>query len=77
MVLFYLIVLELNTFLRRLKKFIGNKNMQTNIFKIQANNSIMCGYFFIGFIGFKLAGKTLADYTRLFLSDDFEKKMTA
>ena len=34
----------------------------------------MCGYFCIGFIDFVLAGKTLNDYTTLFLPDDFEKK---
>ena len=33
--------------------------MQTNIFRIPANNSIMCGYFCIGFIDFMLGGKTL------------------
>ena len=32
--------------------FIGHKNSKTNIFRIQADNSIMCGYFCIGFIDF-------------------------
>ena len=27
------------------KEFIGNKNIKANIFRVQANNSIMCGYF--------------------------------
>ena len=27
-----------------IKKFIGNKNTKANIFRIQANNSVMCGY---------------------------------
>ena len=31
----------------------------TNIFRIQAYDSIMCGYFCIGFIDFMLAGKTV------------------
>ena len=35
-----------------------NENIKTNIFRIQAYNSIMCGYFCIGFIDFMLAGKT-------------------
>ena len=56
------------------KKFIGNKNIITNIFRVQADKSIMCEYFCIGFIGFMLAGKTLIDYTSLFSSYDFEKK---
>ena len=33
----------------------------------------MCGYFCIGFIDFRLAGKTLIDYTTLFSSYGFEK----
>ena len=33
-------------------KFIGNKKIITNIFRIQAYDSIMCGYFCIGFINF-------------------------
>ena len=56
-----------------IKEFIGNKNIKTNIFRIQANNSIMCGYFCIGFIDFMLAGKTLIDYTNLFSPYDFDK----
>ena len=49
-----------------IEKFIGHKNIKTNIFRIQANNSIMCGYFCIGFIDFMLACKTLIDYTSMF-----------
>ena len=46
--------------------FIGHKNMKTNIFRIQADNSIMCEYFCIRFIDFMFAGKTLINYTNLF-----------
>ena len=49
-----------------IKKFPGNKNIKTNIFRVQENDSIMCGYFCIGFIDFMLAGKKLNDYTNLF-----------
>ena len=56
-----------------IKKFIGNKNLKANIYRVQANNSVMCGYFCIGFIDFMLAGKTLIDYTTLFSSHDFDK----
>ena len=42
---------------------------------VQANNSIMCGYFCIGFIGFMLVGKTLIDYTNLFSPYDFNKNV--
>ena len=36
---------------KEIKKFISNKNIKTNIYRIKANDSIMCGYFSIGFIG--------------------------
>ena len=52
---------------QEIKKFIGNKNIKANIYRVQANDSVMCGYFCIGFIDFMLAGKTLIDYTNFFL----------
>ena len=55
-----------------IKKSIGNKNI-TNIYRIQADNSIICGYFCIGFIDFMLKGKGLLDYTNLFSPSDYEK----
>ena len=55
------------------KEFIENKNTKANIFRVQANNSIMCSYFCIGFIDFMLAGKKLADFTNLFSPYDFDK----
>ena len=55
------------------KKFIGNKNIKANIFQVQANNSVMCGYFCIEFIDFMLADKKLTDFTSLFSPDDFDK----
>ena len=45
---------------KEIKKFISNKNI-TNIYRIQANDSIMSGYFCIEFIDFMLKGKTLLD----------------
>ena len=54
-------------------KFIGNKNIKRNIFRIQAYNSVMCGYFCIGFIDFMLKGKSLTDFTNLFSSNNFRK----
>ena len=47
--------------------------IKTNIFRIQADNSITCVYFCIGFIDFMFAGKTLIDYTILFSPYDFKK----
>ena len=56
-----------------IKEFIGNKNIKANIFRVQANDSVMCGYFCIGFIDFILAGKKLTDYTSLFFPHDIKK----
>ena len=55
------------------KKIIEQKNINTDIFRIQADNSIMCGYFCIGFIDFMFAGKSLIDFTSLFSPYDFKK----
>ena len=49
-----------------------NKNIKTNIFRIQAYDSIMCGYFCIGFIDFMLAKKTLTEFTNLFSPNNFK-----
>ena len=40
-------------------------SITTNIFRIQAFDSIMCRYFCSGFIDFMLAGKTLTEYKSL------------
>ena len=58
---------------KEIKKFIGNKNIITNIYRIQAYDSIMCGYFLIGFIDFMLKSKSLLEYTNLFCPNDCEK----
>ena len=58
---------------KEIKKFIVNKNIKTNIFRIQVYNSIMCPYFCIGFIGFMFKGKTLTEYTNLFSPNNFKK----
>ena len=48
----------------------GNKNIKANIFRLQENNSVMCGYFCIGFID-SMSDKKLTDYTNLFSPYDF------
>ena len=58
---------------KEIKTFIKNKNLKTNIFRIQAYDSIMWGNFCIGFIDFMLAGKTLTDFTNIFSSNKFLK----
>ena len=49
-----------------------NKNI-TNTFRIQAYDSTMCGYFFIGFIDFMFKGKTLTEFANLFSPNNFKK----
>ena len=56
-----------------IKEFIRNKNIKASILRVQENDSIMCGYFYIGFIDFMLAGKKLTGYTNLFSPHDFKK----
>ena len=57
--------------LTEIMKFIDSNNIITNIFRIQAYESIMCGYFCIGFINFMFNGNSLTDYTSLFSPNDF------
>ena len=55
---------------REIIKFIARKKIITNIYRIQAYDSIMCGYFCIGFINFMFNGKSLTDYSNLFSPND-------
>ena len=50
---------------KEIKVSLHDKNIITNIFRIQAYYSIMCGYFCIGFINFMLKRKTFTEYTNL------------
>ena len=54
-------------------KFIGHKNIITKIFRTQAYDSVMRGYFFIGFIDFMFNDNSLTDFTNLFSPNDFKK----
>ena len=58
---------------KEIKRFIKNKNNKTNILRIQAYDSVMCGYFFVGFINFMFKDKTLTHYTNLFSHNNFKK----
>ena len=40
---------------------------------MQSYDSIMCGYFYIGFIDFMLKVKSLLEYTDLFSPNNYEK----
>ena len=59
---------------KEIMHFIGYKDIKANIFRIQADNSIMCGYFCIGFCDYMLANKSLIDFTSLFPPYNFKKK---
>ena len=52
---------------------IKDKNIKSNIFRIQDDNSIICGYFCILFIEYMLNNKTLTDFTNLFSPWDLKK----
>ena len=58
---------------KEINKFISNKEIKTNIFRLQAYDSIMCGYFCIEFINYMFDGKSLIDFTSLFAPHDFKK----
>ena len=64
---------EVENIPKEIQKFIGNKNIIVNIYRIQAYDSIIRGYFCIRFIVYMLKGKSLLDYTNLFSSNDYEK----
>ena len=54
-------------------RFIDDKNIITNIFRTQAYDSIICGYFCMGSINFMFNGNSLTDYTNLFSPNDLKK----
>ena len=58
---------------KEIKKFIENKNIITNIYRIQVYSSIGCAYFCIGFIDFMLKDKSFLDYANLFSANYYEK----
>ena len=70
-----MIVLVLNILQKNSKIFLINRKQKykINIYTIQEYNSIMCGYFCIGFIDFMLKDKSLLDYKNLFSLNDYEK----
>ena len=56
------------------KSFIDpSLSITANIFRVQAYDLIMCGYFWIGFIDFVFKGKTLTEFTNLFSPNNFKR----
>ena len=71
------ILKEIKTFINcPLSSASQNKNMKTNIFKIQAYDSVMCGYFCIGFMDFMFKGKTLTNVQIFFCQIILRRMMT-
>ena len=58
---------------KEVKKFLANKNIITNIYRKQVYDSVICGYFRIGFIDFILKGKILLRHTNFFSSSNYER----
>ena len=60
---------------KEINKFIDKSIIITNIFRIQAYDALVCGYFCIGFVDFILAGKTLTNFNNLFSPDNLKRMM--
>ena len=52
---------------------IKDKSITRNIFRIQDNESIMCGFYCTTFIECMPAGQTLIDFTNLFSPNDYKE----
>ena len=59
---------------KKIQKFIDNKNIITNIYRIQAYDSIICRYFCTEFLDFMLKGKSLLEYIDSFPPNDCKKE---
>ena len=53
---------------------IKDKSITYNIFRIQSDVSIMCGFYCIAFIEYMIADKTLLNYTSSFSPNYYNKK---
>ena len=70
----YFNIFEVEHIPKEIKAYIDRSlSITTNIFRMQAYDSIMCGYFCIDFIGFMLAEKPLTEFTNLFSPNNFKK----
>ena len=58
---------------KEIRKFIANKNIIKNIYRIHAYKLIMREYFCIGFMDFMFKGKSFLDYSNLVSSNNYEK----
>ena len=58
---------------KEIKNLIGNKNIVKNNYIIQANDSIMCRYFCIGFFYFMIKNRSFLEDSNLFYPNEYEK----
>ena len=58
----YFDIFEVKHVPKEIEKLIGNKNLITNNYRMQAYDLIMCEYFCIEFIDFMLEVKSLLDF---------------
>ena len=56
---------------KEIKNFTNNENIIANTYRVQNYDSIMCGYFCIGFIDYMFQGKSLTDYINFFSPNNF------
>ena len=54
---------------------INSSAITTNIYRLQAYDSVICGYFYIGFMNFMPKGKCLTNFTNLFSTNNCKKMM--
>ena len=64
---------SIENFFNEIEKFVGDKNIITNIYRTEASDSISCSYSFISIIDFTFKDKSFTDFTNLFLPKNFEK----
>ena len=58
---------------KEIKKSVWNKNIITNIYRLQAYYSMIYGHFCIAFIDFMLKDESLLHYTNLFSPSKYKK----
>ena len=58
---------------KEITKLINDKSVKSNIFRIQSFNSILCGYFYTGFIEYTSNNLGLNEYAKLFLVTNVDK----
>ena len=58
---------------QKIRVFIADKDIIASIYRIQSYDSIMCGYYCIGFTDYMLKGNSLTDFTNFFSPNNFKK----